>query len=291
MTQEEVLNKAWVETINTLQKDKWTNLAGIKRTLDGLATELKGMVTKVVNATQATEYERFTELAQLIYNIKDFATKAGLTLSAEIEETIADAYKTSYYRTAWQLDNATPNNVEIVFGKLSDLQVRAAILTPFQGGMFSDRLFQISNQMAYNIQEEVTKGIIIGRPIGDTADEIYDLFGKEGEGYQWRAELIARTETIRAREIARQSLFDDNRNLIENEEWINMESACDECQDLADEFNAGNHDLQPILDSHPNCVCTIRAIMKDWKELGGSSDEEPDLMDYEDWVQEKGIDE
>ena len=294
-TQQEVLNRAWVNSINQLQKKRWTNINALKGILGNIGKDIKKEIDKVVELAKFGKVDEVTSLqrlALLTNEIRNLSKGLGYDINANLERDLVDIYRNSYYRSAWQLDIATPELTNINFAMLSVDQIRAAIVSQFKGGMFSERLFRISDEIAGEIQADITRGILLGRGIDETAEEVYVKFGDEGSGYFWRAQRIARTETIRARELGRIQLYKENADLIEEEEWINMESACEECQDLAERCNEGGETgLEPIIDSHPNCVCTKRAKLKPWDELAGGSDqpEGPKYNPFDEWAAEKGI--
>ena len=260
--QEAVLRRAWVNTVNSLQKQRWDNINELKNALgdigDGVKKRFDALIAEVKDG-KLDEREVIQRLSTLTREIKSFAGKIGFDIDGALQKQLADIYADSYYRTAWQLDIASPNQTAINFAMLSEDQIRAAISTPFKGAMFSDRLFAIGDETARLIQKDVTQGILLGRPIEATAAEIYDKFGDEGTGYFWRAQLISRTETIRARELARQELYRQNSDIIAEERWVCMESAfvddkgkpheCEICAPLDDTVT----ELEPIVDTHPNC--------------------------------------
>ena len=301
--QEAVLRRAWVNTVNTLQKKRWDNINELKAALGDIGDGVKKRFDVLVGQAKAgslEEREIIKRLSILTQEINQFSRNLGLDIQDRLTQQLAGIYRDSYYRTAWQLDISTPEQTAVNFAQLSEDQIRAAIATPFKGAMFSERLFQIGDDTARLIQKDVTQGILLGRPIEATAEEIYNKFGDEGSGYFWRAQLISRTETIRARELARQQLYRENADIIQEQRWVCMESAfvdaktgeekeCEICAPLDNKVT----DLEPIVDTHPNCVCTKRAVLKPWKDLvGGDIESEEDLAykPYEAWLEESGID-
>ena len=301
-TQEAVLRRAWVNTMNSLQRKRWDNINELRGALETIGGGIKQRFDKLVSEVKAGSLEEtqiIQRLAILTQEIQKFAGRLGFDIEANLKAQLAETFKDSYYRTAWQLDIATPQATAINFAQLSPRQIQAAIATPFKGAMFSERLFLIGDETARAIQRDVTQGILLGRPIEATAEEIYTRFGDEGAGYFWRAQLISRTETIRARELARQELYRQNADIIEKEIWVCMESAFYNAREGKDEeceicapLDGLETELEPIVDTHPNCVCTKRAVLKPWSELvGGDVEDEQELTydPYENWLAEKGI--
>jgi hypothetical protein len=301
--QEAVLRRAWVNTVNTLQKKRWDNINELRDALGDIGDGVKKRFDNLIAEVKAGSLEEraiIQRLSMLTSEIQQFAGRLGYDIQGNLQNQLAAIYKDSYYRNAWQLDIATPERTVINFAQLADDQIRAAIATPFKGGMFSDRLFAIGDDTARLIQKDVTQGILLGRPIEVTAAEIYERFGDEGAGYFWRAQLISRTETIRARELGRIQLYRENADIIAEERWVCMESAfinpktgeAEECEICAPLDNTVT-DKEPILDTHPNCVCTKRAVLKPWEHLeGGDTETEENLayQPYDEWLEEKGID-
>lgn len=292
LKQKEVLRRAWMNTINSMQQKRWDNINGLRDALgdigDGVKKRMDALLLDVKKGSMS-ETEVIKRFSLLSQEIQGFASKLGIDIQANLQNQLIQTYRESYYRTAWQFDIATPEKTVINFAQISEDQIRAAISQPFKGSMFSDRLFSIGDDTARLIQKDVTQGILLGRPIEETAAEIYERFGDEGKGYFWRAQLISRTETIRARELGRKQLYHENADLIEEERWVCMESACEICEPLDDTVT----DLEPITDTHPNCVCTKRAVLKPWEQLeGGSIESEADCAysPYSEWLKSKGID-
>lgn len=287
--QEAVLNKMWVQSTNALQQNRWNNLqtldGALKQTGEKFRQQLDDMV-KELGETGTDTANGMLRLQSLVADIKDMCKDAGLTVSSQTESMLTSIYDESQKRVAWMLDGATPGNVSINFDLVPKDQIMSMLGQNFEGGMFSKRIFEISDKMATDIQTSLTQGMLTGSSIKDMADKVYDIFGDEHSGYYYRATLIARTETIRAREMARDRMFKANKDIIEGELWVGMESECDQCAEVEAEHNeGGNSDLQPVIDTHPNCVCTKMAVLKPWNELADGSGEQPEEPeDFEDFT-------
>ena len=255
--QEAVLNKLWQQSTNALQQNRWNNLqtldGALKQTGEKFRQQLDDMVKAVGEAGTDTA-NGMLRLQSLVADIKSMCKDAGLTVSSQTENMLTSIYDESQKRAAWMLDGATPGNVSINFDLVPKDQIMSMLGQNFEGGMFSKRIFEISDKMATDIQTSLTQGMLTGSSIKDMADKVYDIFGDEHSGYYYRATLIARTETIRAREMARDRMFKQNKDIIADELWVGMESECDQCADIEAQHNeGGNRDLQPVIDTHPNC--------------------------------------
>lgn len=143
-----------------------------------------------------------------------------------------------------------------------------------------DADMSITDTARDEIRSAVARGIDDGASAQDVADEIADL----GTFSDERALTISRTEIIRANNQGHLASFKEAG--IEQKEWSTAEDGdvCPECEANEDEGPIGVDDDFPSGDdaapAHPNCRCTIVAVVPD-----ESSDEE-DSSDGEDDVGE-----
>jgi SPP1 gp7 family putative phage head morphogenesis protein len=135
--------------------------------------------------------------------------------------------------------------------------------------------FVISQDIRTAIQELVTTAIDEGKPALDLGDEIEALGGFSPD----RAEMIARTEIIRANNQGHLVAFAAS-GVVDMKEWSTAEDGdvCEVCManeeqgpiPLDDTFESGD-DAAP---AHPNCRCTIVAVIPDYAPEADSEDEQ-----------------
>lgn len=218
---------------------------------------------------------------QLIY---DHLQRLNVAVNKSLEDALAAQWKSAYNMGAWVLDEATPPKIEIEYNLPPDPFIRAYVGSPWQGAQFSQRLGVINNAMARDIQTQLTASILNGEGSYEAADKIKNLVGMEDGEFlktrpnvsraKWRADMIARTEIIRASQQAHRLVFDQNADIIEGLEWVAFEGdtrTCEVCRDLNGKTEAevkamGYEFDQP---AHPNCRCTRLPKLKSWHDLLG----------------------
>jgi SPP1 gp7 family putative phage head morphogenesis protein len=130
------------------------------------------------------------------------------------------------------------------------------------------------------IREQVANALEQGLPADELADNIMDLTEFSAD----RATTIARTEIIRANNQGHLNAFKGS-GVVKEKEWSTAEDGdvCDECTDneadgpigLDDSFSSGD-DAAP---AHPNCRCTIVAVVEQSEDDGGDEDQGDDESD------------
>jgi SPP1 gp7 family putative phage head morphogenesis protein len=125
----------------------------------------------------------------------------------------------------------------------------------------------ISADNAQAALDHLTTGVTLGENPRKIAAKMRAELGNT----QWQAERIARTEVIRAANLASLDRYNDSP-LVEGWEWLAADGCCIAC--LA--MQGTQHDLSETLDSHPNCRCCMVPIVTSWSDLGytGIADDE-----------------
>lgn len=226
----------------------------------------------------------------LFAEVKRILGEAEADTLAELETILGDQWRDAYFRTGWQLDTGTPRSVEISLHKIPEDQVRAMLATPHQAGMYSQRIGRITTDTALRIQDELATAMILGEDLRTAAKRVDTATGMGTT----RAKRIARTEISRARELARASVFTQNADVIQDAVWVAFTGKCPICRDLdgkkASPARGGFYsDVTPDKvytdpPAHPNCRCTLRAIVDGWDELAGKDDPDPEYQTFGRWV-------
>ena len=260
------------------------------KTLQGM---MKDLVADTSGADVTTQMQRIGSMAK---QLKQLASDTGVKLNDQTIDAVNNLYAESERRNAWMLDQNTPSNVAIRMDFIPQDQVQSMLSSTYHGSMFSPRIFEISDKVAQDIQDKLTQGVMLGKSVEDMASDVMDVWGSEHAGFGYRAMTIARTETVKAREYARDRMFKQNKDIIDKEVWVTLDSTgangedypCEICTDVEEQHNEEGHtELQPVIDTHPNCVCTKMAEVKDWHDLlsdDNSNEEVPDEPEpFEDW--------
>jgi len=128
----------------------------------------------------------------------------------------------------------------------------------------SQNLEDVNEQM---IREQLIDGINAGEGIPELTARVHDLFDSWDRA---RAEMIARTETIRASNQAALEAYHES-GVVKFKTWLPGPESCDICVDLGlkdpipldepffdDDYGDGQGPP-----AHPHCVCAVAAIIED----------------------------
>ena len=220
-------------------------------------------------------------------------------VNSVLYDSLVQQYKDAYNHSAWVLDETTPPNVDINYTMPPEDALRQFVSEPWNGAMFSQRIGEINNAMAQDIQQAVTQAMLSGDSVSELGKRISDVIGDADSDYMYRAKVIAKTEMARMSDLAHEKFYDSNADLVDDWYWVSRSvmspRLCDDCAERSGKgyeevklIAAGqDHDeLDPPI--HPNCACVWMARPKKWKDLlspelsKGLSDKPWYQMAYED---------
>jgi SPP1 gp7 family putative phage head morphogenesis protein len=225
-----------------------------------------------------------------------------LRLNQDVNESLFDEmvsqYKDAYNASAWTLDQATPPDVEPDYDIPTESYLREFLIQPWKGSMFSKRFAQINNDMAHDLQISVYQAMSSGQSAYNLGKTISGIIGTQDDGYKYQANMIARTELMRASNLAIEKNYDDNDDIINDWVWIDTSGmrTCDDCDerggltyDEVKEIADGQGlDLDPPI--HPHCRCRWNASVKSWNELLGKdmagTNEKIEPKPFSNWADE-----
>lgn len=212
----------------------------------------------------------------------DIAKEIGRLTGGQVRttsKTIKDVYQESYYRVGFSIEDEA--NAALRFGKLPEKQVEAAVINPMDRIGWQDRTKEQAKVATRQIKEEITRGIIQGRPYPDVARDVTKRMNMAAG----RAERIVRTEGHRAREMGKLSSFQHAHDEGVRFTYI-WQSALDaNTRELHEEMDGREAD--EVVDGRPyfslpdgvtaegpgmtgephhdiNCRCSMRAEVKDY---------------------------
>lgn len=246
---------------------------------------VKALLTAQLDALSAnssiTRLEAMQGQIDMILN--DLYDKGVRQMRAEF----GNAFVESYYHKAYRLQVRAGYLNE--FAKISPRLVENAVVYPWSGAMFSDRLWQNKQTLIYHLREITTQGIILGKSPAALSKELSE---KLGQSYK-AAERVIRTETSHLHNEAEKAAY--RAAGVTQYEIVGTldERSCDECgamdgkHFLVSEAQAGGN-FPPF---HPNCRCTTVAYdpeeAADWAASGV---EMPKKMTWSEWKKAQGID-
>lgn len=203
---------------------------------------------------------------QLIGVAKDGSEKALALLGVDDEGILEQTYTAAR-------DWATARSAELV-GKSWD-EDGNLVDNP-------DADMAITDSLRDELRAAVSSAVDEGLSAADLADQIEEISGFSAD----RAMMIARTEIIRANNEGHLAAFKSS-GVVSKKEWSTSEDGdtCEDCEgnsddgeiDLDDEFSSGD-DAAP---AHPNCRCTITAVVDEDVEEEQSEDEDSESEDDE----------
>lgn len=144
---------------------------------------------------------------------------------------------------------------------VAQLQARAPA-----GALLMDIASTVRNGIAQEMYDamvgQITTGMAVGRNPRDIAKRIYRQVGDRVDNLSYRrAEVIARTETMRTYRAAQLANFRANADVVEGWVWVAALSVytCPAC--LAKHLSF--HPLSEDMSSHPACRCTAMPMVRD----------------------------
>jgi SPP1 gp7 family putative phage head morphogenesis protein len=139
---------------------------------------------------------------------------------------------------------------------------------------------ELQGAMYRAMRDELTNGVAVGRNPRDVARSIYAKVKNNVDGVTYRrAELIARTESMRMYRGAQTANYRNNDDVVKGWVWVaslNM-FTCPAC--LAKHMS--QHPVTEDMHSHPACRCTAMPFV---------DDEKPDLPFGDDWLKTQPAD-
>ena len=154
----------------------------------------KHAVDGVLSMADVAKYNRLANLE------KSIATEVSRLAGTERRLTtkvIKDVYQESFYRTAFGVEHTA--QAALGFGMLNPKQVEAAVLNPLDRIGWPDRSKENARLATRQIKEQVTRGIIQGKPYSEVAKAVTERANVAAS----RAIRIAQTEAHRAQQSGR----------------------------------------------------------------------------------------
>lgn len=205
-------------------------------------------------------------LTALLSSIQQAAQQLAAKVNTSIEGQLTTQYMQAYQFAAYGLDQATPDNVNVVYAPPPESAIKVLANSGYKGAMFSQRIGIITDEMSSDIRDELMQGMIGGESMADIGQRIEGVIGTEDQDdIVGRALRIARTETMRVQNIARNTTYDQNADIVEDSvrEVTPDDRTCDECVALEgmtdDEIEASGESAD--LPVHPNCVLPGQMVL------------------------------
>lgn len=289
-TQMEMIDAVYKASMRTLRGQENRDVAQLARAYRSAQSEILGEIQDAIRQAGGAgkmsfaEFQRTGRYQSLLDSITDRLGTLAQKSADDVEAASIQQFRGSQIRTTYALDQATPPNVLARFAEPPETAVRIVINTPFKGAMFSQRIGLITNAMASDIRDNLAQGLIQGEGIRKISKRIEKTIGatnlQDPRGYANRATTIARTEIVRAQELARELTYEQNKDIIKSTEWYVTpdDRLCPWCLRREGKSDSeikkmptkgdpwGNSTTLPL---HPRCRCTKAPVMRSWKDLLG----------------------
>ena len=203
----------------------------------------------------------------------------------QLGDSLNQMYRDSYNSTTWAIDQATPENIDPNYSLPPDQVLNVIFQEPWKGQRFSDRIWGITDEWAGKIQNQLVNSILSGDSVYDMAKSIRDYVGVPSDeklktrprasAQFYRANLIARTELIRAARMGQEQVYNNNQDILDGDPMTNKEwsakpglfGVCDECRDKDGHTPEEIIEMGYDLEEHPNGRCSWIPRLKPWDEL------------------------
>jgi SPP1 gp7 family putative phage head morphogenesis protein len=176
-----------------------------------------------------------------------------------------------------------------LFKSVPAVQVTELLGTPLGGAFFQQSFADLGSSLLASLRNVLLWGLTTGQGVQPVARQVQGVMG----GARWKAERIVRSEYIRVANQAALTTFAQNEDVLDSVQWVATLDArtCLQCGVLDGRTweNLAAAPV-PVVDTHPQCRCTLVPVVKDAEDLGlppGSrasfSGQVPATLTYDDW--------
>lgn len=161
--------------------------------------------------------------------------------------------------------------------------VARAIATPIAGKIFSDRVWENTNELANRIYNDIIRCVEIGIRPREIAKQIKDDFGVSA----YQAARLVNTELAKVVSDAQLDVY-RNSGVVEKVMWMATleNNTCETCADYdGKEFLLNDAPKIPV---HPNCRCCYVPIVDGYKPGKRADNETHKNIDYKTFNEWKG---
>ncbi|WP_139692539.1 minor capsid protein [Sporolactobacillus terrae] len=269
-------------------------LNAYSKALDEVRTEMAKIYAQhmVDGKLQVNLQQRYTILQRLEKKLTQMYQTLGKVDFDTTSKILHDIYSESYYRTAYVIDRGM--TVEIAFNVLTPELINAAVNTPIDGTMFSDRIWHNKEILVNRLRNLLEKAIIQGTDPQRLAKLLKDEFGSSA----YESKRLIFTELARVVSQANDSIYRQS-SVVSQIMWDSTldnktSQICRHLDGQKWDVNA-NHPVPP---AHPSCRSCLIPIVAGWKptikreNIKDSTGKKPiiNYSTYETWKKSRNID-
>lgn len=275
MTTNEMLQSRSISHAHYLERYK-TQV--VKRILE----ILKPSERNIVERLQTVDPDTFTEarLRRLLEDVRTINAEAVAELNIGLTDELKEF---GAYESDWQsrqIQAAVP--IEVNITQPSPDQIFAAVESrPFAGMLLADQVAQYGDSRVRQIEQAVRQGWIEGETIQSISRRVR---GSRASNYtdgiisttRKHAESLVRTAVNHTHTVARQSLYDNNRDLVKGVQYV--ATLDNRTTMICASLDGSIHpiDSGPRPPQHFGCRSTTVPVVKSWREMGIDLDEAPE---------------
>lgn len=233
---------------NTQEKENKALIRIYKNTLKDIKYDLENLYSKLgnnISLSDAYKYDRFIKIEKQLNNRIKELEKAERNIDKGI---LSKSYKEAY--------KIVSKDLGIDFTKVPFDAVEKAINYPWSGHMFSEIVWKNNQELAYNLKNIITKGLIEGKSYINMANDLNKIMKKGID----KSLAVIRTETAHIVNQATLDRYEDS-GVVEKIRIIAAEDErmCDICGEQHNkEYKLGD---EPILPLHTNCRCCYSPVV------------------------------
>jgi SPP1 gp7 family putative phage head morphogenesis protein len=250
---------------------KWTEFQG------RLENDIMMIRSRLPEKVTYSDFVRFQGDAKIEGAIAEQLKRLHVSVEQDRIDSLIAQYKDAYNVSAYAIDESTPPEVDITYNLASDDQIKMFVSADWGDNMFVTRNAKEFYFLAQDIKKEVTLAMLQGQSVQQLSKAIQGVIGDEDSDYKYRSTRIARTELLRAANIARNHLYDQNDELISKRIWVTRALGDGRlCEDCAERAGKTYDEVEEIADEqemevdppiHPACGCTWMAVPKNPSEF------------------------
>lgn len=213
----------------------------------------------------------------LLDTLREINRDAHVSLDRDLRAELAAV---AVYEAGFQREivlDAVPVRLDVVTPPAELLQA-AVVARPFQGRLLSEWVSELSEAKARRLRDAIRLGVVQGETIDQIVRRVRGtkaLNYRDGvmEIGRRGAEAMVRTAVAHTTTVAREALYEANKDVIAKEQWVSTldTRTCTQCMSLDGKtFEVGKGTRTP---AHIGCRCVRIPVVKSWKELGFDFDE------------------
>lgn len=277
--------------VSLSETQKALSLAELRDFKDDLAAfrklALDSMSTFNLELENLSAQARVARLQALKCRMDAVVERLYISQRELIGGTAVEVYSDQYHRTLFDVDQYTGFHTE--FAQINGAAVKRLLDYPFDGLMFSTRLWRQSEDLKPQIQQLVNRMFVTGKPPQDFADELAARFGvKAKEAYR----LLYTEGAFVAEQATLDAYREDEIGRYQYTAALDAKT-CETCGEL-DGKEFAVKDAKPGINyppMHPWCRCTTVPVVEGAGQEGerfardgdGNAIEVPSGMTYRQW--------